>query len=343
MVLTVSAISISAIFAVIGSVGFSTKQQGPSLQGATGWVNTQPRDLSALRGKVVLIDFWTYTCINWRRTLPYIREWALKYKAQGLVVLGVHTPEFSFEHKVENIKRTIKELDINYPVAIDSDYEIWESFHNRYWPALYLIDATGTVRYQQFGEGNYPESELMIQKLLKELSPKNVSAPIASLMPGGFEAPADWGNLRSPENYLGFGNTQGFASPAGIIREKRVHYTAPANLELNQWALYGEWTISKEKVFLNNKSGKLIYRFHARDVNLIMGSAEKASSFKFRVFIDGKSPGAAHGLDVDENGNGTINGPRMYQLIRQPGAITDREFEIEFFDAKAEVYDFTFG
>jgi thiol-disulfide isomerase/thioredoxin len=344
MFLSISTILFAAVFVAIGPLDLSPKQEaGPSLNGATGWLNTRPLNLAELRGKVVLIDFWTYTCINWRRTLPYVNEWASKYKDQGLVVIGVHTPEFSFERNIENIKNASKEMNINYPVAVDSDYGIWRSFQNNYWPALYLIDAKGKIRYQKFGEGDYLESELMIQQLLKEVSPRNVPAQPLALMPNGFEAAADWKTLKSPENYVGYRSTQGFASPGGSIPDKQTLYSEPANLQLNQWALLGEWTIEKEKVRLNGKQGKIIYRFHARDVNLIMAPGAKSSALKFRVLTDGKPPGDAHGLDIDANGNGTVTEPRMYQLIRQQGPITDHEFQIEFSDPGVEVYDFTFG
>jgi thiol-disulfide isomerase/thioredoxin len=344
LVLAVFAVTLATIFAGNGPLDLSGRQETVrSLEGATGWLNTQPLDLKRLEGKVVLIDFWTYTCINWRRTLPYVSAWASKYKDQGLVVIGVHTPEFSFEYKEENIRNAMKKMNINYPVAIDSDYQIWESFQNRFWPALYLIDAKGKLRYEKFGEGDYQESELMIQRLLMENSGRKIPTQTVMLEPDGFEAAADWETLKSTENYVGYDNTQGFVSPGGIITDKRVVYAAPSGLGLNQWALSGEWTIGKERVLLNGPQGKLVYRFHARDVNLVMGPAVKKNTLRFRVLIDGKPPGAAHGADIDENGNGTITEPRMYQLIRQQGAITDREFQIEFFDPKVEVYDFTFG
>jgi thiol-disulfide isomerase/thioredoxin len=344
MVLTIQTVFFPPVFVATGPLDLSpNRETDPSLKGATSWLNTRALNLAELRGKVVLIDFWTYTCINWRRTLPYIREWESKYKAQGLVVIGVHTPEFSFEHKLENVKNANKEMNINYPVAVDSNYEIWQSFQNEYWPALYLIDGNGKLRYQKFGEGDYLESELMIQKLLKEASASNVPTETVSLQPGGFEAAADWRNLKSPESYVGYGSTQGFASPGGIIADKQLFYTTPANLKLNQWALSGEWTIEKERIRLNGKQGKIIYRFHARDINLIMGPGVKASALKFRVLIDGNLPGKAHGLDIDVNGNGTVTESRMYQLIRQQGPITEHEFQIEFLAPKVEVYDFTFG
>jgi thiol-disulfide isomerase/thioredoxin len=344
MFLTAPTILLAAIF--LGTSGIRkefTQKMKPSLSGATSWINTRPLTLADLRGKVVLIDFWTYTCINWRRTLPYVREWASKYKDQGLVVIGVHTPEFSFEQKPENVSRAIKEMNIGYPIAMDNNFEIWQSFENQYWPALYLIDAKGQVRYKKFGEGDYTESELMIQQLLKEVSAKNVTDKRVAVQPEGFEAAADWENLRSPENYLGYGRTQGFASSGGMVHDKPVLYSFPKQLGLNQWGLSGEWIVGTENLSLSRAPGKIIYHFHARDLHLIMGPARPGTSVKFRVLIDGKPPGPAHGLDVDNNGNGTINEQRMYQMVRQPGPIIDREFQIEFFDPDVEVYDFTFG
>jgi thiol-disulfide isomerase/thioredoxin len=340
-------LSISILFAMIlGAIKKekgSDQEAGPSLNGATGWLNTQPLKLKNLRGKVILIDFWTYTCINWRRTLPYIREWASKYKAGGLVVIGVHTPEFSFEQKLENVRNAIKEMNIDYPIAMDNNFEIWRSFQNQYWPALYLIDAAGKLRYQKFGEGDYAQSELQIQKLLTEASAKKISNEPLVLHPDGFEAAADWENLQSPENYLGYGRTLGFASPNELVHDKRTVYSAPTRMRLNQWGLSGDWIIANENISLTNERGKIIYRFHARDLHLIMGPAKPGTSIKFRVLIDGLPPGAAHGLDVDSSGNGTVTDQRMYQLIRQQGTIIDRDFQIEFLDPQVEVYDFTFG
>jgi thiol-disulfide isomerase/thioredoxin len=325
--------------------GEITHKMKPSLSGATGWVNTQPLNLRDLRGKVVLIDFWTYTCINWRRTLPYIREWASKYKDQGLVVIGVHTPEFPFEKQPDNVNNAIKEMNISYPVAVDNNNAIWESLQNEYWPALYLIDAKGKVQYQKFGEGSYEESELKIQQLLKEAVAVNVPDKIAVLQPEGIEAPADWEHLGSPENYLGYFRTQGFASPETIYPDKAVVFSVPGTLQLNQWALSGEWIMRAGNILLHKRGGKIIYRFHARDLHLIMGPATPGTAIKFRVLIDGKPPGPAHGLDVDSDGNGTVTGQRMYQLIRQQVPVEDRQFEIEFPDpgTGVEVYDFTFG
>jgi Thioredoxin like C-terminal domain len=264
-------------------------------------------------------------------------------RTQGLVVIGVHTPEFLFEHNTENISRSIKQMNISFPIAIDNHYGIWNSFRNNYWPALYLIDAKGKIRYQKFGEGDYVESELQIQKLLNEASGNNISAKPVALQPKGFEVAADWGQLASPENFLGYDRTEGFASPEEAGPDKRKLYSAPKQLKLNQWALSGEWIMGKENVSLSKENGKIIYRFHARDLHLILGPTTPGSIIKFRVSIDGKAPGSAHGLDIDSNGNGTVTEQRMYQLIRQQGFITDREFQIEFFDSDVEVFDFTFG
>jgi thiol-disulfide isomerase/thioredoxin len=344
MLLTASIISLATIYAITGQGNkVLTQKTKLSLNGATGWLNTQPLTLAELRGKVVLIDFWTYTCINWRRTLPYIREWSAKYKDQGLIVIGIHTPEFSFEQKLENVSKAIKEMNIGYPVAMDTNFKIWRSFDNEYWPALYLIDAGGNIRYKKFGEGDYCESELMIQQLLKEVSINNISTETVKLQPKGFEAAADWDQLQSPENYLGYRRTQGFASPEGLVTDKRIPYSVPKQLKLNQWGLSGGWMMGMDSIFLNKAQGKIIYRFHARDLNLIMGPKVTGASLKFLVLIDGKPPGSAHGLDVDSNGNGKVTEPRMYQLIRQQGYVADREFQIEFLDPEVEVYDFTFG
>ena len=323
--------------------GDHNNKMGPSLDGATGWLSSQPLNLADLRGKVVLIDFWTYTCINWRRTLPYVREWASKYKDKGLVVIGVHTPEFSFEQKSENVSRSINEMNMDYPIALDNNFEIWHSFQNEYWPALYLIDAKGRVRYQKFGEGDYAESESQIQQLLKEASAKNVGDKPVVLQPGGFEAAADWENLGSSENFLGYDRIEGFTSPERVVVGKQIDYTVPEKLKLNKWGLSGKWIMGKESVSLSNENGKIIYRFHARDLHLIMGTTTQGTSVKFRVLIDGRPPGIAHGLDIDSDGNGTVTEQRMYQLVRQQGPVIDREFQIEFLDPGVEVFDFTFG
>jgi len=315
----------------------------PSFSGATGWINTQPINEASLRGKVVLVEFWTYTCVNWRRTLPYVRAWAEKYRDQGLVVIGVHTPEFSFEKNADNVRWAVKDMKIGFPVAIDNDYSVWHAFSNEYWPALYFIDSKGHIRHQQFGEGNYDLSEKTIQQLLTEAGARGINKDLVTVDPEGYETAADWKTLGSSENYLGYDRTANFSSPGGASADRSRQYTAPSRLRLNQWALTGNWTMGKEADVLNEPNGTIRYRWHSRDVNLIMGPASPGPTVRFRVLIDGKTPGAAHGTDVDEEGNGTITGQRMYQLVRQPSTITDREFEIQFLDAGAAVFDFTFG
>lgn len=315
----------------------------PSFNGATRWFNSTPLTLEGLRGKVVLIDFWTYSCINWRRALPWTREWAAKYKDQGLVVVGVHTPEFSFEKKEENVSKAVKEMDIDYPVAMDNNYNIWNSFQNQFWPALYLVDAKGKLRYQKFGEGDYTEAELQIQKLLKEATGKNITAAPAMLQPGGYEAQPDWKSLASPETYVSYYRARGFSSPGGIVRDAETLYSLPRKLQLNQWALSGKWDVGEERLFLGKGTGKIVYRFHARDLHLVMGPPAAGTSVKFRVLIDGRPPGISHGLDTDDNGNGTVTDQSMYHLIRQQGPIVDHEFQIEFLSPGVEVYVFTFG
>ena len=344
MILTASTLLFASLFAGqwIKPPSVSNEME-PSLAGATGWLNSKALNLHDLRGKVVLIDFWTYTCINWRRTLPYISEWASKYKDRGLVVIGIHTPEFSFEHNLKNVTTEVGEMKIEYPVALDNDFNIWKSFDNNYWPALYLIDAKGKLRYQKFGEGDYDQSERIIQQLLNEASGKKVSQELVSVTPDGYEVAADFENLQSPENYLGASRAQGFVSPEREHINKETVFTLPKMIRLNEWALSGSWTIQEENVLVKKEHGKLIYRFHARDVNLIMGPSAAGKSIKFRILIDGVSPGAAHGVDTDSNGNGTMTEQRMYQLIRQQNPIVDHEFQIEFEEPGAELYDFTFG
>ena len=314
-----------------------------SLERAGDWINSAPLTASALRGKVVLVDFWTYTCINWRRTLPYIRAWQDKYRDQGLVVIGVHTPEFEFEKNADNVRWAVKDMRIDYPVAIDSDYVVWRAFANEYWPALYFIDSTGRVRYHEFGEGSYPQSEMVIQRLLAETGVSGIDRQPVSADASGFEAAADWGDLMSLENYLGYERTENFASPGGAVFDKPRLYELPARSSLNQWGLSGDWTIEKDKAVLNEPNGSVACRFHARDLHLVMGPAAQGTSLRFRVLIDGQPPGAAHGIDVDEKGDGAVTEPRLYQLIRQPKPIEDRRFQIEFLRPGVGVYDFTFG
>jgi thiol-disulfide isomerase/thioredoxin len=314
-----------------------------SLERANEWLNSPPLTASALRGKVVLIDFWTYTCINWLRTLPYVRAWAEKYRDQGLVVIGVHAPEFAFEKNVSNVRWAVKDMRIDYPIAVDSEHVIWRAFKNQYWPALYFIDSQGRVRHHHFGEGAYEQSEMIIQALLAEAGNAGTDRGPVSVDARGIEAAADWGSLKSPENYVGYQRTQNFASPGGAVLDKPRVYALPARLRLNYWALSGDWTMNNQAAVLNKPNGSIAYRFHARDLHLVMGPTAPGTSVRFRVLIDGQPPGAAHGIDVDEQGNGTVTQQRLYQLIRQPKPIADRQFEIEFLGSGVEAFAFTFG
>jgi thiol-disulfide isomerase/thioredoxin len=315
----------------------------PSFDGATTWLNSPPLTPASLRGKVVLVQFWTYTCINWLRTLPHVRAWAEKYKGQGLVVIGVSTPEFEFERTLDNVRGAVKDLGMTYPIAVDNDYAIWRAFENNYWPALYFVDANGKIRHHRFGEGDYENSESTIQKLLAEAGHASSDNALVSVEGTGAEAAADWGSLKSPENYAGYGRTENFASPGGAVFDKPHAYAVPRRLGLNEWALSGDWTVGEQAIVLNRPNGRAAYRFHARDLHLVMGPWAPGTSVRFRVLLDGHPPGAAHGVDVDAQGYSTVTQSRLYQLIRQPGAIDDRTFEIEFLDAGIEALAFTFG
>jgi thiol-disulfide isomerase/thioredoxin len=315
----------------------------PSLAGATDWLNSPPLATEGLRGRVVLVDFWTYTCINWLRTLPYLRAWAEKYRDNGLVMVGVHTPEFDVEHDLDNVRRAVKDLRVGYPVAIDNDYAIWSAFDNHYWPALYLVDAAGQIRHHQFGEGQYDQSEMIVQQLLTDAGSSGIGDDLVTVDAGGVEAAANWDSLRSPENYLGYERTENFASPDGAVLDTPQVYAAPARLRLNHWALAGTWTVQPQAIVLNQADGEIVYQFHARDLHLVMGPQARGTPVRFRVRIDGQPPGAAHGVDVDDQGSGTVTEPRLYQLIRQPGAVTDRTFQVTFLDPGVEAYAFTFG
>jgi thiol-disulfide isomerase/thioredoxin len=315
----------------------------PSLAGATGWLNSPPLTTAGLRGSVVLVDFWTYTCINWLRTLPYLRAWAERYKQHGLVVIGVHTPEFDVEHDLDNVRRAVKELRVDYPVAVDSDYAIWSAFDNHYWPALYVVDAQGQIRHHRFGEGGYQESEMILQQLLTKAGSSGIGQDLVSVDPTGIEAAADWDSLRSPENYLGYQRTENFASSNGAVLNTRHVYAAPTGLRLNHWALSGDWTVQAQATVLHQAEGRIVYRFHARDLHLVMGPPAPGTPVRFRVLIDREPPGAAHGTDVDDQGDGTVTEPRLYQLIRQPGPVSERTFEITFLDPGVQAYAFTFG
>ncbi len=309
---------------------------------AVDWINSPALTPDRLAGKVVLVNFWTYTCINWRRTLPYLRAWAQKYREQ-LVVVGVHTPEFAFEQNIDNVRRAVRQMNIKYPVAIDNDYAIWRAFDDHAWPALYIVDARGRVRARQFGEGEYDKSEHLIQRLLTEAGAAQVGDDLVSVDADGVEAPADWRNLKSPENYVGYERTEHCASPGGAVMDRRRQYAAPARLSLNQWALVGDWTVGKQAAVVSSPNAGMVYRFHARDLHLVMGPPRQGAPVRFRVSIDGQPPGSAHGVDVDEGGNGAVVEQRLHQLIRQRTPIVDRQFEIEFLDAGAEAFSFTFG
>jgi thiol-disulfide isomerase/thioredoxin len=315
----------------------------PSFRGATGWLNSPPLTGAALSGRVVLIDFWTYTCINWLRSVPYVRAWARKYKEHGLVVIGVHTPEFAFEKSVDGIRHSIMETGIDYPIAIDSDYAIWRAFKNQYWPALYIADGEGRIRHHHFGEGEYERSERTIQQMLTEAGVGGIGRDLAAVEARGAEVAADWASLKSPENYVGYGRTENFASPDGPVLGKPHVYAVPDQLGLNGWALAGDWTVKKPAVLLNAANGRIAYRFRARDLHLVMGPPERGTPVRFRVRLDGQAPGAAHGTDIDDRGNGTATAQRLYQLIRQPSPVTDRLFEIEFLEPGVEAFAFTFG
>jgi thiol-disulfide isomerase/thioredoxin len=315
----------------------------PSLAGATGWLNSPPLTAPGLRGKVVLVDFWTYTCVNWLRQLPYVRAWAEKYSGQGLVVVGVHTPEFSFEHKAGNVRQAVQDLRVTYPVATDNDYAVWRAFGNHYWPALYFADAQGRLRHHYFGEGEYGQSEMVIQQLLAEAGSAGAGPELVSVDARGLEAAADWATLRSAENYTGYERTENFASPGGAVPGRPHLYTVPSRLGPNHWALSGDWTMAEEASTLNAANGQIACRFHGRDLNLVMGPAAPGTPVRCRVAIDGQPPGEAHGSDIDGDGSGTVTQQRVYQLIRQPGPVTDRTFEITFLDPGAQAYSFTFG
>jgi thiol-disulfide isomerase/thioredoxin len=313
-----------------------TRQLLPSLDGATGWLNSEPLGPAELRGRVVLVDFWTLTCINWLRQHPYVRAWSKAYRDDGLVVIGVHTPEFSFEHEIELVRQATAARGIDYPVAVDNDYAVWTAFDNHYWPALYFVDAEGAIRDHHFGEGRYEQSERAIQRLL------GVERELVAVEGTGVEAEADWGHLRTPETYLGYGRSGHFASPDGAAFGQPRAYEFPRYLRLNHWALAGEWTIGRESVALDRAGGSIAFRFESRDAHLVLSPAAR-EPIPFRVLVDAEPPGRSHGVDVDEDGYGTTRDGRLYQLVRQPGPVAERTLEITFFESGAEAYVFTFG
>jgi thiol-disulfide isomerase/thioredoxin len=345
-ILRTAAMSIAASqlsLASYAAASFFSEGNLPSLEGASGWLNSPPLTKDALRGKVVLIDFWTYTCINWQRTLPYVRAWHEKYGEHGLAVIGVHTPEFGFEADVENVRRAANEMKVKYPIATDNKYAVWRAFDNEYWPALYLADSQGHIRYHKFGEGDYEQSERTIQELLKRAGAKGFDSQLVSISATGTEVAADWSDLKSQENYVGYERTENFASRSGFVFDKRHNYVAPERLQRNEWALAGDWTAQKQAIELKAANGQIAYQFHARDLHLVMAPPEHGTPVRFRVLIDGEAPRDSHGTDTDERGNGLVTEPRMYQLIRQTKPVVDRRFEIEFLDPGLKAFSFTFG
>jgi len=315
----------------------------PPLDGANAWLNSPPLTTQSLRGKVVLIDFWTYSCINCLRAMPYVKAWHERYKDRGLVVIGVHTPEFAFEKVEGNVRRAAQDLGVSYPVALDNDYAIWRAFKNRYWPAHYFIDANGLIRGQHFGEGEYDESEQLIRRLLADAGQRNLPPSASEIRAEGVQSAADVENVASPETYVGYGRAENFASPGGLARDQSKLYAAPDELKRNQWALAGRWTAGPEDAVLDAPGGKITFRFHARDLHLVLGSTHVDKPLRFRVTLDGENPGPDRGMDLDAHGEGVVTGQRLYQLIRQSGPVRDRTFTIEFLDAGTQAFAFTFG
>jgi cytochrome c biogenesis protein CcdA/thiol-disulfide isomerase/thioredoxin len=314
----------------------------PPLSGALTWLNSPPLTVEGLKGKVVLIDFWTYSCINCLRTIPYIRAWTDKYKDQGLVVIGVHTPEFAFEKNVDNVRTADAQLGVDYPVAIDSNYTVWRAFKNQYWPAFYFIDAQGNIRHHVFGEGEYDESERVIQKLLAEAGNNKVASDLVSVEASGIEVAPDDGDIKSPETYIGYRQAENFVSPGGAVADAAHDYTA-GEPRLNEWGLIGNWMVGSEHGTLGQSDGSIVYRFHARDLHLVLGPPPSGEPVRFRVTIDGEPPGDSHGTDTDAQGEGAVTQQRLYQLVRQSGAVADRTFEIKFLDPGVQAFVFTFG
>lgn len=315
----------------------------PPLEGAVQWLNSPPLTAEALKGKVVLVDFWTYSCINCLRTLPYVKAWAEKYRDQGLVVIGVHAPEFAFERDVSNVTKAMKDLGITYPVAIDNAYKIWRAFDNQYWPAHYFADAKGQIRYHHFGEGDYAESERVIQQLLREAGARNVAGGLIQADAKGVQQAPDMNEVQSPETYLGFQRAENFISTGTLATNQVANYPAAGNLALNHWTLEGQWNVGGQQATLDQPGGRIVYRFHARDLHLVLGPGADGKPVRFNVTVDGQAPGDAHGTDVAPDGSGTVTEQRLYQLVRQPGAVQDHTFTIEFLDPNVAAYAFTFG
>jgi thiol-disulfide isomerase/thioredoxin len=315
----------------------------PSLDGAVQWLNSPPLTAQALKGKVVLVDFWTYSCINCLRTLPYVKAWAEKYRDQGLVVIGVHTPEFAFERDAGNVTKAMKDLGITYPVAIDNDYKVWRAFNNQYWPAHYFADAQGRIRYHHFGEGEYAESERVIQQLLREAGAAKVADGLINARAEGVQLAPDMSEVQSPETYVGYRRAEHFVAETDLAPDKVAVYSPPSQLALNNWSLEGQWTVGPERAISNAPASRIVYRFHARDLHLVLGPGADGKPVRFKVLIDGKPPGSAHGVDVAPDGSGSVTEQRLYQLVRQTAGVTDRTFSIEFLDPGVSAYAFTFG
>jgi thiol-disulfide isomerase/thioredoxin len=315
----------------------------PNLNGAVAWLNSVPLTREGLKGKVVLVDFWTYSCINCLRAIPYVEAWAEKYKGDGLVVIGVHTPEFAFEKDQGNVSKAVRDLKITYPVAIDSNYAIWKAFNNEYWPAHYFIDKLGIIRYHHFGEGEYDKSEQVIQELLKANNGTLKLSGTVQVNGAGAQAAPDLNDVQSPETYVGFDRGQNFASPEAVKQNLPGLYTTPGRLLVDQWGLVGNWNVGGERAILVSAPGKVVFRFHARDLHLVLGPGSDGKPIRFRVLLDGDPPMGDAGVDADGQGNGTVKGYRLYQLIRQKGHIEDRTFQIQFLDPNVEVFAFTFG
>jgi thiol-disulfide isomerase/thioredoxin len=315
----------------------------PDLRGATAWLNSEPLTPAGLRGKVVLVQFCTYSCVNWLRTLPYVRAWDERYRDEGLVVIGAHSPEFPFEHDVERVRPALEAMGVEYPIAMDNDFAVWRAFGNNYWPALYAADAEGRLRDHHFGEGRYEGSERVIQQLLAEAGATEVDREPVSVDPDGLEVSADFETVGTGETYVGYARAENLVPADGVLPDGPRTYGDPPSLELNQWSLTGNWTVGRQATVMNEAGGRITFRFHARDLNLVLGPSESGDPVRFRVLIDEEAPGGAHGVDVDEEGNGTVVESRCYQLVRQPGEVSDRTFEITFLDSGATAYVFTFG
>lgn len=315
----------------------------PPLDGAVQWLNSPPLDAQALKGKVVLVDFWTYSCINCLRTLPYVKAWAEKYRDQGLVVIGVHAPEFAFERNVGNVTKAMKDLGINYPVAIDNDFKIWRAFNNEYWPAHYFADAQGRIRYHHFGEGEYAESERVIQQLLREAGATKVADGLINASAEGVQLAPHMNEVQSPETYVGYQRAEHFVPETRLVPDKVAAYSPPSQLALNDWSLGGQWHVGAERATASAPASRIVYRFHARDLHLVLGPGADGKPVRFKVLIDGQAPGDAHGTDVAPDGSGSVTEQRLYQLVRQPGGVADRTFSIEFLEPGVSAYAFTFG